>query len=104
MVEEVTRDLVQLLGVAEEDIIAISAKTGLNVDKVLQAVAERVPASVADKEKPLRALVFDSHYDSYKGVIAYIRVFDGRISNDKIQMMATGSKIDPPRSGFFNPA
>ncbi len=77
MVEEVTRDLVQLLGVAEEDIIAISAKTGVNVDKVLEAVAQRVPAPEADKEKPLRALVFDSHYDSYKGVIAYIRVLMG---------------------------
>lgn len=104
MVEEVTRDLVQLLGVAEEEIIAISAKTGLNVDKVLQAVAERVPAPVADKEQPLRALVFDSHYDSYKGVIAYIRVFDGRLnSSDKIQMMATGSKIDPVEIGVFQP-
>ncbi|MGI6258723.1 MAG: translation elongation factor 4 [Anaerolineaceae bacterium] len=103
-VEEVTRDLVQLLGVAEEDIIAISAKTGVNVDKVLEAVAQRVPAPEADKEKPLRALVFDSHYDSYKGVIAYIRVFDGRInSNDKIQMMATGSKIDPVEIGVFEP-
>ena len=104
MVEEVTRDLVQLLGVAEEDIIAISAKTGKNVEQVLEAISERVPAPVIDKDKPLRALVFDSHYDSYKGVIAYIRVFDGILNtNDKIQMMATGSKIEPVEIGVFAP-
>ncbi len=105
MVEEVTRDLVQLLGVAESDIIAISAKTGENVDLVLEAIAERIPAPVADKDKPLRALVFDSHYDSYKGVIAYIRVFDGKISpSERLKMMATGSsKIEPVEIGVFSP-
>lgn len=104
MVEEVTRDLVSLLGVDESEIIPISAKTGLNVDLVLQAVAERVPAPKADKDKPLRALVFDSHYDSYKGVIAYVRVFDGKLSaNDKIMMMATGTKVEPVEIGVFSP-
>lgn len=104
MVEEVTRDLVQLLGVGEDEIIPISAKTGKNVDLVLEAIAEKIPAPKADKEQPLRALVFDSHYDSYKGVIAYIRVFDGKISADeKIMMMATGSKIEPVEIGVFAP-
>ena len=104
MVEEVTRDLVQLLGVGEDEIIPISAKTGKNVDLVLEAIAEKIPAPKADKEQPLRALVFDSHYDSYKGVIAYIRVFDGKINaNEKIMMMATGSKIEPVEIGVFAP-
>lgn len=104
MVEEVTRDLVALLGVAENEIIPISAKTGLNVEAVLQAIADRVPAPKADKELPLRALVFDSHYDSYKGVIAYVRVFDGKIgANEKILMMATGSKVEPVEIGVFAP-
>lgn len=102
--EEVTRDLVQLLGVDESEIIPISAKTGLNVDKVLQEIAERVPAPKADKESPLRALVFDSHYDAYKGVIAYIRVFDGKLNtNDKLLMMATGAKLEPVEIGVFSP-
>ncbi|NLC12564.1 MAG: elongation factor 4, partial [Chloroflexi bacterium] len=104
MVEEVTRDLVALLGVAENEIIPISAKIGLNVEAVLQAIADRVPAPKADKELPLRALVFDSHYDSYKGVIAYVRVFDGKIgANEKILMMATGSKVEPVEIGVFAP-
>ena len=104
MVEEVTRDLVALLGVDESEIIAISAKTGQNVEKVLQAIADRVPAPKADKEQPLRALVFDSHYDSYKGVIAYVRIFDGKINaNEKIMMMATGSKVEPVEIGVFSP-
>ncbi len=104
MVEEVTRDLVALLGVDEGEIIPISAKTGLNVEKVLHAIAERIPPPNADKELPLRALIFDSHYDSYKGVIAYVRVFDGKINaNEKIMMMATGSKVEPVEIGVFSP-
>ncbi len=104
MVEEVTRDLVQLLGVDESEIIAISAKTGLNVEAVLEAVAERVPAPTVAKDKPLRALVFDSHYDSYKGVIAYVRVFDGELDpSEKVMMMATNSKIEPVEIGVFAP-
>ncbi len=104
MVEEVTRDLVQLLGVDESEIIAISAKTGLNVENVLEAIAERIPPPTVEKDKPLRALVFDSHYDSYKGVIAYVRIFDGKLdASEKIMMMATNSKIDPVEIGVFVP-
>ncbi len=104
MVEEVTRDLVQLLGVDESEIIAISAKTGLNVENVLEAIAERIPPPTVEKDKPLRALVFDSHYDSYKGVIAYVRIFDGKLdTSEKIMMMATNSKIDPVEIGVFVP-
>jgi len=103
-VEGVTRDLIQLLGVEPEDILTISAKTGLGVDKVLEAIAERVPPPVLDKEKPLRALIFDSHYDSYKGVIAYTRVFDGVVNlNDRILMMANGVKVTPVEVGVFAP-
>lgn len=104
MVEEVTRDLIQLLGVDESEIIAISAKTGLNVENVLEAIAERIPPPTVEKDKPLRALVFDSHYDSYKGVIAYVRIFDGKLdASEKIMMMATNSKIDPVEIGVFVP-
>lgn len=103
-VEAVTKDLNQLLGVEEEEIIAISAKTGLGVDRVLEAVARRVPPPTIDKEKPLRALIFDSHYDSYKGVIVYTRVFDGVVSaTDRILMMANGVKVTPVEVGVFAP-
>ncbi len=104
MVEEVKKDLVALLGVDEDEIIPISAKTGENVDLVLKAVAEKVPPPQRDVEKPLRALIFDSHYDSYKGVIAYVRVFDGAVnSGEKIMMMANGIKVQPVELGVFSP-
>lgn len=103
-VEAVTKDLNQLLGVEEDEIIAISAKTGLGVDRVLEAVAKRVPPPVIDTEKPLRALIFDSHYDSYKGVIAYARIFDGVVNaSDRILMMANGVKVTPVEVGVFAP-
>lgn len=103
-VEGVTRDLIQLLGVEPEEILTISAKTGLGVDKVLEAIAERVPPPEVNKEKPLRALIFDSHYDSYKGVIAYTRVFDGVVNaSDRILMMANGVKVTPVEVGIFAP-
>lgn len=103
-VEGVKRDLIMLLGVDEDEIIPISAKTGLGVGEVLEAIASRVPAPQSSSGKPLRALVFDSHYDSYKGVIAYVRVFDGSLtSSDKIAMMATGAKIIPVEIGIFSP-
>ena len=103
-VEGVTRDLIQLLGMEEDEILTISAKTGVGVDKVLEAIAERVPPPVVDKEKPLRALIFDSHYDSYKGVIAYTRVFDCVVNaSDRILMMANGVKVTPVEVGVFAP-
>lgn len=104
MVDTVKKDIVQLLGTPEEEIIAISAKAGTNVEQVLEAVAERVPPPTREIEKPLRALIFDSHYDSYKGVIAYVRVFDGRaVREDKLMMMANGVKVQPVEIGVFSP-
>lgn len=100
----VKRDIKNLLGVEDEEIISISAKTGLGVEAVLEAIAAKIPAPVRSEDKPLRALIFDSHYDSYKGVIAYVRVFDGSLTaNDKIAMMATGTKIVPVEIGIFSP-
>lgn len=103
-VEGVKRDLKMLLGVEDDEILPISAKTGVGVDAVLEAIAAKIPAPTRSEDKPLRALVFDSHYDSYKGVIAYVRVFDGSLTaNDKIAMMATGTKIVPVEIGIFSP-
>lgn len=104
MVDEVRANLVTLLGVREDEIIPISAKTGLNVDKVLEVISQKVPPPKGDAKRPLRALIFDSHYDSYKGVIAYVRVFDGRVSaQDRIMMMANGVKVQPVEVGIFSP-
>ena len=103
-VEGVKRDLKILLGVEDEEIIPISAKTGFGVEEVLEAIVAKIPAPIRSEDKPLRALIFDSHYDAYKGVIAYVRVFDGSLTaNDKVVMMATGTKIVPVEIGIFSP-
>jgi len=103
-VAEVKKDLVNLLGIAEEEIIPISAKTGQNVELVLEAIAQKVPQPSRNIDKPLRALIFDSHYDPYKGVIAYVRVFDGKLEpNDRIMMMANGIRTQPIEIGVFSP-
>ncbi|MFZ3070911.1 MAG: translation elongation factor 4 [Anaerolineaceae bacterium] len=103
-VEAVKKDLVTLLGVTEDECIPISAKTGVNVELVLEAIAKRIPPPERNVDVPLRALIFDSHYDSYKGVIAYVRVFDGSInSGEKIMMMANGIKVQPVEIGIFAP-
>src|SRR5512143_1941234 len=72
--DEVVEDVAALIGVPAESVIRISAKSGLNVDQVLEAVVSKVPPPTGDDSAPLRALIFDSHYDAYKGVIAYVRV------------------------------
>ncbi|MCS7009761.1 MAG: translation elongation factor 4 [Anaerolineales bacterium] len=102
--DEVAEDISSLLGVAPESILRISAKEGTNVEAVLQAIIEQFPPPKGDPEAPLRALVFDSHYDSYKGVVTYVRVMDGRLSvNDDIRMMSTGVAVKPVEVGVFTP-
>jgi GTP-binding protein LepA len=102
--DEVAEDLASLLGVEEAGIMRISAKDGLNVEQVLEAVVQRVPPPKDESDKPLRALIFDSHYDSYKGVIAYARVFEGTIKPaDTLRMFATRANLKPIEIGFFAP-
>lgn len=89
-VPRVSKEVINLLGCSEEDIIKISAKTGENVDQVLDAIIERVPAPRGETDSPTRALIFDSYYDDYRGVILYVRVVDGQLNKgDQIHMMAT---------------
>ncbi|HSH18168.1 MAG TPA: translation elongation factor 4 [Candidatus Saccharimonadales bacterium] len=91
-VERVSAEVVNLLGCDKEDIIHISAKTGLNVEQVLERIVKDVPAPKPSERKETRALIFDSYYDDYRGVILYVRVFDGEIKkNAPIQMMATSA-------------
>lgn len=91
-VPRVSREVMNLLGCDDSEIIKISAKTGENVEQVLEAIVERVPAPTGQSEYPTRALIFDSYYDDYRGVVLYVRVVDGKINkNDTIRMMATGA-------------
>lgn len=102
--EEVAQEIQNLLGTPPEEILAVSAKEGTNVEKVLEAVIERVPPPQGETSLPLRALVFDSHYDPYKGVVAYIRVFDGVLRpEDMLRVMSSGIDFRPVEIGVFAP-
>ena len=104
-IPRVSRQVINLLGCDESEIIHISAKTGQNVDKVLDAVVERIPAPVGEVDGPTRALIFDSYYYDYRGVILYVRVVDGRIKKgESIRMMATGANGLALEVGHLNPA
>lgn len=102
--EKTASEIEKIFGIAKEEIIFISAKTGQNVEQILEAVIDRIPAPKNDLSKPLKALIFDSNYDKYKGVIAYVRLFDGEISKDeKIILMANKKETDVSEVGYFKP-
>lgn len=104
-IPRVSRQVINLLGCDESEIIHISAKTGQNVDKVLDAVVDKIPAPTGEANGPTRALIFDSYYDDYRGVILYVRVVDGRIKKgESIYMMATGANGLALEVGHLNPA
>ena len=104
-IPRVSRQVINLLGCDESEIIHISAKTGQNVDKVLDAVVDKIPAPTGEADGPTRALIFDSYYDDYRGVILYVRVVDGRIKKgESIRMMATGANGLALEVGHLNPA
>ncbi|MDO4870473.1 MAG: GTP-binding protein, partial [Candidatus Saccharibacteria bacterium] len=89
-VERVSKEIIEILGCSKEEILQISAKTGQGVGGVLQAVVERIAPPQGDQQAPIRALIFDSYYDDYRGVVLYVRVVDGQLNkNDAIYMMAT---------------
>ena len=97
-------EIVKLLGCAPEEIICVSAKTGEGVPKILERIIEVVPAPIGDEDKPLRALIFDSNYDEYRGVVAHIRVVDGIIRRgERIKLVATGAVSEALEVGFFDP-
>ncbi len=102
--DEVAEDIGSLLGVDPEAVLRVSAKAGLNVEAVLEAIVAQIPPPSDRREAPLRALVFDSHYDSYKGVIAYVRVMEGEIkSSQALRMMSTQVDMKPVEIGIFSP-
>jgi GTP-binding protein LepA len=97
-------EIADLIGDSPDHVLRISAKTGSNVEDVLDAIVERVPAPAGDPEAPARALIFDSSYDQYRGVVAFVRVVDGRFSTrEPLRAMALGTRFEAEELGFFSP-
>jgi GTP-binding protein LepA len=102
--DEVAEEVVHLIGGKAAEVLRVSAKEGVGIDELLEAIVEHVPPPRGAPDAPLRALIFDSHYDTYKGVIAYVRVMDGRVDlGTRIKPMATGVEADPMEIGIFAP-
>jgi len=102
--EEVRREIQEVIGLDPDDAILASAKDGTGVKEILEAAVTRIPPPGGDPNGPLRCLIFDSHYDPYKGVVAYVRVFDGTVRNgEPLFLMATERRIDAIEIGVFRP-
>jgi len=102
--EEVAQEVEDLIGIDALDVLPVSAKTGAGVETLLEKIVERIPPPSGNPDAPLRALIFDSHYDAYKGVIAYVRVVDGQLKKgDVVQLLATDRTVEPLEFGFFKP-
>ena len=103
-VDGARREIEDIIGIPAEDCPAVSAKVGLNIEDVLEKIVTDIPAPKGDPDAPLKALIFDSHYDSYLGVVVYIRVFDGTLrAGDRIRLMAKGSEFDVVEVGTMEP-
>jgi GTP-binding protein LepA len=103
-VEKTKKEIIHILGCLDEDILMASGKTGSGVEEILKRVIERVPAPQGSADKPLRALIFDSVYDTYKGVVAYVRVVDGKVKRDDvIDMFAAQKNSVTVEVGYFKP-
>ena len=103
-IDEVLQEMETVLGFTEEETLRTSGKSGIGIDTVLRAIVERVPAPVGDRTAPLRALIFDSKYDNYRGVLVYIRVKDGTVQPGmKIRLMKTGTTHEVLEVGQFRP-
>ena len=103
--EKVKHEIEDIIGIPAQDAPLISAKMGTNVGEVLERVVSGIPSPKGDTDKPLKALIFDSYYDSYKGVIIYIRIMDGSVSpGTRIRMMATGAEFDVVEVGYMRPS
>jgi len=100
--DEVAQEVGSLLGIPADQVVRISAKQGTNVPQLVEAIVREVPPPRGDPEAPLRALIFDSHYDSYKGVVAYVRMVDGRLTSaDDLYLMATTAQMRALEIGIF---
>ena len=103
--DKVKQEIEEVIGLDASDAVLASAKTGLGIDEILEAIVARIPSPKGEVENPLRALIFDSYFDSYKGVIAHIRLMDGEIKKGMVlKMMATGKVFEVTDVGCFRPA
>ena len=103
-VEKTIQDIENIIGIPSDDAPRISAKTGLNIDQVLEKIVKEVPAPKGDENAPLKALIFDSYYDSYKGAVSMVRIIDGSVKvGDKITFMQTKKDFEVTEVGIFNP-
>ena len=102
--DEVKKEIEDIIGIPAEDAPCISAKTGLNVEEVLERIVTDIPAPSGDKNQPLKCLIFDSFYDNYKGAVSYVRVRDGRVKvGDEILLMSSNKTFIVTEVGFFEP-
>ncbi len=102
--EEVRKEIEDVIGLDASMAPLVSAKEGIGIDEVLAQIIELLPHPTGDADKPLKALIFDSYYDSYKGAISFIRIFDGEVrAGDKIKMFSTGKEFDVTEVGVFTP-
>ena len=103
-IENTRHEIEDIIGVPAEDCPAVSAKNGLNIVDVLEKIITAIPAPSGDVDAPLKALIFDSHYDPYLGVVVYVRIIEGRLSTgDKIRLMSTGAEFDVIEVGTMEP-
>ena len=103
--ERVRQEIEDVIGLDASEAILCSAKEGIGIKEILEAIVQKVPAPQGDKEKPLQALIFDSVYDSYRGALSHVRVVEGTLRNDmKIRMMANGKEFDVTEVGVFTPS
>ena len=102
--ERVCKEIEDIIGLDTSEAVVVSAKTGLGVDKVLEAIVEKIPEPKDESDKPLRALIFDSHFDPYKGAIANVRIMEGSVkTGDRIRMMSSGKEFEVIETGVFLP-
>lgn len=102
--DKVKLEIEEVIGLPADNAALVSGKTGLGIEDLLEAIIENIPAPKGDEKKPLKALIFDSHYDDFRGVITYIRIMEGKISKgDKIKIMSTGKEFDVLEAGVFSP-
>jgi GTP-binding protein LepA len=102
--ERVKQEIEDIIGLDASDAVLASAKAGIGIEEILEQVVQKVPAPQGDSAKPLQALIFDSHYDAYRGVIVYLRIFNGEVRPGmKVRMMATGAEFEVTEVGVFKP-